>query len=147
MLLYIPMNAESGSAHRIPLKFIGNRAEKWSVLCVIRTTAIRTRITTRTRITARTEISRAIRTETSRTARTAAIRTTTRTEITQISITNKSSGNEKAAGQCALLLFCYGNTAQSPPDGSARHLLASFSSYFTKSLVNTQSIHCVFCFI
>ena len=32
-----------------------------------------------------------------------------------------------------------GNTVQRAPDGFARHMLASFPSYFTKMLVNTQS--------
>ena len=40
-----------------------------------------------------------------------------------------------------------GDTAQRPPDGFARHLLALLPSYFTKMLGNTQSIPCAFCFI
>ena len=40
-----------------------------------------------------------------------------------------------------------GSTAQSPPDGFARNLCADFPSYFTKTLVNTISIHAAFCFI
>ena len=46
-----------------------------------------------------------------------------------------------------VFVFIYGNTAQRAPDSFARHMLASFPSYFTKMLVNTQSIHCAFCFI
>ena len=40
-----------------------------------------------------------------------------------------------------------GNTAQRASGDFARHLLANFSSYFTKMLVNTSSIHSTFCFI
>ena len=43
--------------------------------------------------------------------------------------------------------YTKGNTAQRASGDFARHLLANFSSYFTKMLVNTSSIHSAFCFI
>ena len=46
-----------------------------------------------------------------------------------------------------IVVYDKGNTAQRASGDFARHLLANFSSYFTKMLVNTSSIHSAFCFI